>query len=284
MAETPYRPTLRTVLCSVLLWGLVAACDSSPSSPEPPACAVPSAAPAGAEGPAGQAPGGGGLEVTDHGFSATGGGDHLSLGGLVRNTSGSIAYRTTVVFRLADVQGNDPVHEWSTRQLTIVVPVIRPGEEVAVASLVGLRLDVNPIDKPIKIAEFDIVLGPTRWLGAETASAFPPFVAGPVTVDRDAPGSDEGTIRFSVTTASCRELLPRGASAVFFNRAGAVVGGALDPGNGTGSCAIPGYDARISERHQIPAGIDVARTRVTPYCDFTRRDVSGHPPSGAPIN
>lgn len=284
MAETPYRPALRAALCSVLLWGLVAACDSSPSSPEQPACAVPSAAPAGIEGPAGKAPGGGGLEVTDHGFSATGGGDYLSLGGLVRNTSGSIAYRTSVVFRLADAQGNNPVDEGSTPQLTIVVPVIRPGEEVAVASMVGLRLDVDPIDKPIEVAEFGVILGSTRWLGTEAASAFPPFVTGPVTVDRDAPGSDQGSIRFSVTTASCRELSPRGAAAVFFDRAGAVVGGALDPGNGTRSCAPPGYDALISGSHPIPTGIDEARTRVTPYCDFTRRDVSGYPPSAAPVN
>jgi hypothetical protein len=63
---------------------------------------VPTTEPEGTEAPANQAPGGGGLQVVDHGYTQVGGNGHVSLGALVRNTRAE-AVRRAVQLKSADV-------------------------------------------------------------------------------------------------------------------------------------------------------------------------------------
>lgn len=265
------------LLCVVALAG-VSACekDSAPS-----ACAVPTAAPAGTEAPAGQAPGGGGLEVVDRGFTEIDG--EVSLGALVRNASSQIAYRTTVTLRLADSQGRDPVHETSRRQLVLEIPVVRPGEQVAVASRAGLRFDLKPSGAAADVAAFDVVLDSTRWLAANNSTAFPAFTTTLQRTERNELEEGSGRLWYSVATTSCRSLPARGAYAVFFDPAGTVVGGAIEPSGGREMCETPAYDKILVASKSLPPGIDEARTLVSVYCDLAAPS-GGFRPSGAPFN
>ena len=281
MTTGPRRPVWPAVVLPLLLVAAVSACDRERPPDDPPACAVPTAAPPGTEKPAARAPGGGGLEVVDHGFTQIGG--TASLGGLVRNTSRQIAYRTAVVLRLTDREGRDPVHEVSRAQLIIEIPVVRPGEQVAVASWAGMRTDLAPSGTPAEVATFTVELGSTRWVEAGDAAQFPAFTSTVTQVERSEAETESGQVGYAVTTTSCRPLVPRGAAAVFFGPAGSVVGGTLEPGGGARGCGTTGYEASISANRSIPPGIDEARTLVSVYCDLAA-PASGFRPSAAPIN
>jgi hypothetical protein len=248
----------------------VSACDSDASpSTKASACAVPTAAPSATVGPADRAPGGGGLQVVDHGYTEVGPTSaSVSLGALVRNTSSQIAYRTRVTLRVTDAQGRPAIHPWSSAQLILAIPVIMPGQEVPVASSGGLRTDLDPFGGADKVASFEVVLGPTQWLPADHATWFPTFTTTYRRVERDKDDPESGRVWYSVTSTSCRPLVSRGAAAVFFNPAGAVVGGAFDPDNPSPYCGGDPYDGSLLTPPSIPTGIDEAKTRVAAYCDL----------------
>jgi hypothetical protein len=273
------RPAV--LLCAVLV-AMTGACEADTPRGDPPACAVPASLPPGTEAPAGQAPGGGGLEVTDHGFTRIRG--TASLGALIRNTSGQIAYGTTVALRLADNAGRDPVHEVSRPQLIVRIPVVRPGEQVAVGSWVGMRTDLKPSGDPAEVATFDVVLGSTQWMDANLGAAFPPFTSAVQRIRRSEAEKSTGQVLYSVTTDSCRQMSSRGAAAVFLDPDGSIAGGALEPGGGPTECGTKNYDDAIGVNNAIPDGIDEARTVVSLYCDLTAAPGHGIRPSGAPIN
>jgi hypothetical protein len=244
---------------------------------------VPTAAPDGTEAPAGQAPGGGGLQVVDHGYTDVGGNGYVSLGAFVRNTSSRVAYRTAVTLRVSDAQGRTAVDPLNAAQLILEIPVIRPGQQVAVGSSAGLRTDLSLNGAPDKVATFDVVLGSTLWLPARSASLFPSFTTTYRSIERSDVQPATGSVRYSVTSTSCRPLVSRGTFAVFVNAAGAVVGGAFDPDNTSPRCGTAGYDESLIAVHSIPTDIDEAKTQVSAYCDLAA--VGGElKPSGAPFN
>lgn len=257
---------------------------SSPS-PRSSACGVPTAAPAGTDAPAGQAPGGGGLQVVDHGYTQVGSNGYaVSLGALVRNTSGRVAYRTTVTLRVLDAQGRTAIDALNARQLILEIPVIQPGQQVPVGSSAGLRTDLSLNGAPDNVASLDVLLGSTRWLPAQDAGLFPAVTTTFRGIERDGPDSASGGVRYSVSPTSCRQLVARGTFAVFVNSAGAVVGGAFDPDYTPPHCGTTRYDGSLDVLAGIPTGIDEARTQVSSYCDIAPVGGGDLKPSGAPFN
>jgi hypothetical protein len=244
---------------------------------------VPTAAPDGTEAPANQAPGGGGVQVVDQGYTQVGGNSYVSLGALVRNTSSQIAYRTAVTPRATDAQGHTAVDPLNAGQLILEIPVIRPGQQVAVGSSAGLRTDLSLSGAPDKVARFDVVLGSTLWLPANDATSFPSFTTTYRGIDRNDVQPATGAVHYAVTSTSRRPLVSRGTFAVFVNPAGAVVGGAFDPDTSSPRCGTAGYNGSLIAVQSIPTGIDEAKTQVSGYCDLAA--VGGElKPSGAPFN
>jgi hypothetical protein len=278
------RPVPWAVVMCVTLMVAVSGCepDSSPHAQTSP-CDVPSAVPTGTDSPADQAPGGGGLQVVDHGYTQVAGNSYVSLGAFVRNTSSRIAYRTEVTLRVSDSQGRTAVDPLNAAQLVLEIPVITPGQQVAVGSSAGLRTDRTPNGAPDKVASFDVVLGSTLWLPTADAASFPSFTTTYRRMERNQVQPASGSLWYSVTSTSCRPLVSRGTVAVFVNQAGAVVGGALDPDNSSPRCGTAGYDESLIAVQSIPTSIDDAKTQVSPYCDLAA--VGGDlKPSGAAIN
>jgi hypothetical protein len=261
-------------------------CDrGSSSSPESSACAIPTAAPDGVYASAGQPPGGGGgLQVVSHGFTQLGAGRYnVSLGAVVRNTSDKIAYRTEVRLRITDAQGRDAVHPSHAQWLVQQVPVIRPGEQVAVGSTVGTRDDVSLNGAADEVKSFEVALGSAVWLPAEDAASFPTFTAAFRGIERDSEHPESGRVQYSVTSNACRSMTPRGTAAVFFDSSGAVVGGLIDGVGDLGNCGTASYDATTVD-YGIPVKIDEARTQMTEYCDLSGLANGVFRPSGAPVN
>jgi hypothetical protein len=226
------------------------------------------------------------LEVVDHGFtqfSASVDAGRVSLGALVRNTSDQIAYRTGVKLRIKDAQGLDAVHPWNARELIMEIPVIRPGEQVAVGKKVGTRFDVNLDQAPDKVTAFDVELGSATWLPADSAALFPTFTTTFRGIGRDREDILTLGVQYSVGSTSCRQLTSRGTAVVFVNSSGAVVGGSIDKIGDQGRCGTEGY-TKANQDDSIPAGIDEGRTLVTEYCDLSRPEGGVYRPSGAPFN
>jgi hypothetical protein len=245
---------------------------------------MPSSAPASTDTPADQAPGGGGIQVVDHGYTQVGGnGYSVSLGAFLRNTSSQIAYRTLVTLRVTDARGRFAADPLNAAQLVLDVPVIKPGQRVAIGSSAGLRTDLSPNGAPDEVAAFDVVLGPTHWLPASDAALFPSFATTYRRLDRDDEQPESGSLWYSVTSTSCRPLASRGTAAVFVDPAGAIVGGAFDPADNSPRCGTAGYNAYLLTPRSIPTGIDEDRTQITSYCDLAA--ASGTlKPSDAPFN
>ncbi|BCJ44416.1 hypothetical protein Aiant_50730 [Actinoplanes ianthinogenes] len=222
-----------------------------------------------------------GLEVTDHGFSQFDGRSNVSLGAVVRNTSGRIAYRTEVSLRVVDAQGRDAVHPSHARWLIQQIPVIRPGEQVALGATVATREVVGGAAD--KVSSFDVAFGSVTWLPADTAASFPPFAATVHDIERSKEERLTGSVRYSVTSTACRPMTPRGTAAVFFDSSGAVVGGLLDAVHEPSQCGTAGYDARTLDS-DIPLRADQAKTLVSEYCDLSRLAGGVYRPSGEPVN
>ncbi len=272
------------VLLGLTLVAMLSGCDSGASEVEPSVCAVPTAPPTGTYAPAGQASGGG-LEVVDHGFTQLGeGASDVSLGALVRNTSDRIAYRAEVRLRVTDEQGGDAVHPAHVEALNQVIPVIRPGEQVAVGATVAVRDDMWPKQAATyKVASFDVEFGPVMWLPPGDAALFPTFTATFRGIGRDNSDSTLDGVRFSVVSTSCRQMFARGTSVVFLDSSGRVVGGLIDGVGDQAHCGTGEYSDTILE-DDLPKGIDAGRTVVTEYCDLARSQWGVLRPSGAPFN
>ncbi|TWG13781.1 hypothetical protein FHX34_10469 [Actinoplanes teichomyceticus] len=202
---------------------------------------------------------------------------------MVRNTSGLIAYRTGVKLRIRDAQGRDAVHPVNARELVMEIPVVRPGERVAVGARVGTRDDVSLNGAADKVVRFDVELGSATWLPADDAALFPTFTATFRGIGRNSTDPVRGGIRYSVTSMSCRQMASRGTAAVFFDSSGAVVGGTIDGIGDPRRCGTDGYEKTSLETY-VPKGIDEARTLLTEYCDVSRPEGGVFRPSGAPFN
>ncbi|ASW55515.1 hypothetical protein [Plantactinospora sp. KBS50] len=208
----------------------------------------------------------------------------MSLGAIVRNTASQIAYRTTVTLRVSDPQGRTAIDPLNAAQLILEIPIIMPGQQVAVASSAGLRTDLSPAGRPDKVASFDVTLGPTLWLPPENTTLFPTVTTTYLGVDRFDGDPTSGRVRYSVTSTSCRPLVARGSFAVFLDQTGAVVGGAFDPDTTSPHCDAMDHEESLSTIHSIPTGIDEAKTVVSVYCDIATVGGGRVKPSGAPFN
>jgi hypothetical protein len=226
------------------------------------------------------------LEVVDHGFTQfpdPAGAGRVSLGALIRNTSNRIAYRAGVKLQITDAQGQDAVDPVNARELILEIPVIRPGEQVALGKRAGTRDDVSPDATSDKVTAFDVQLGSVTWLTAGDAALFPSFPAAFRGIERAGKSSVTGQVRYSVASTSCRQMTPRGTAVVFFDPSGHVVGGTIDGIGDPTHCGTAGYDKATLDT-TIPLGIDQAKTLVTEYCDPAPPQWGVYRPSGAPVN
>jgi hypothetical protein len=278
------RLTLHAILGAVLV-GALAACVSGAPAVKPSACVVASTPAAGIHALAALAPGGGGLEVVDHGFSPLGDGRvDVSSGALVRNTSDQIAYRAEVKLHLTDARGRDAVHPWSSRWLNQEIPVIRPGEQVAIGARLGLREDpYYNRDPAYKVTNFDVELGSATWVPPEDKALFPEFPAIFRGIGAQNSASPLKGVQFSVTSTSCRQMIARGTAVAFLDSSGHVVGGLIDGIGDQTHCGTEDY-LKTTLEGGIPKGIDEQKTVVTEYCDPARPQWGTYRPSGAPVN
>ena len=278
-----HRLVAWTVLIGLTVMFGVGACQSG-SSPSATTCAVPTVAPAGTQAPATAAPGGGGLEVVDHGFTQLGRHDQwVSVGALIRNTSSHIAYQTKVTLRVTDAQGHTAIDPLNAAQFILAIPVIRPGEEVPIGMSGGVLWDTNVSVDPDRVTAFDVVLGSTEWLPARDAASFPAFTTTYQRIERDTGDPESGAVWFSVASPTCRPMVSRGVVAVFYNQAGTVVGGTFDSDNTSPYCASAQYTGWLATLPAIPQNIDEAKTQVASYCDLASPG-GDLKPSGAPFN
>ena len=278
-----HHPVAWAVVVGLTVMFGAGACQSS-SPPSAKACTVPTVAPAGIQGPATAAPGGGGLEVVDHGFTQVGRHNNwVSVGALIRNTSSQIAYQTKVTLRVTDAQGNTAIDPLNAAQFILAIPVIRPGEDVPIGMSGGVLWDTNVSIDPDTVTAFDVALGPTQWLPARDAASFPTFTTTYQRIERDTEDPEAGAVWFAVASSACRPLVSRGVVAVFFNRAGTMVGGTFDSDNTSPYCASTHYTGWLATLPAIPQNIDEAKTQVASYCDLA--SPGGElKPSGAPFN
>lgn len=225
-------------------------------------CAAPSGPVAGTDGRADAAPGGGGLAVTAKGFTQLSNrGFRVSLGAEVENTSGKVAYRTLVTFSYTDAQQQSAVPA-DSRQLTLAIPVILPGQRVPVGTWAYVRTGSN--GAPVHVADVQVQLGAVRWAARD--AGFAELSARAQAVTRDG-NPVIGTVTYSTNSGYCRTLSPRGIAMVFRDSSGAVVGGNIDLGNPHQKCAPGTTTTDALAIYSLPPGMDDSKTEVYPYCD-----------------
>jgi hypothetical protein len=238
---------------------------------------VPTAPVGGVDGAAGIAPGGGGLRVTEQGFTQLGPNRRtVSLGAVLENTSTRVAYRARVRFGYVDAAGRSAVTP-NSPELSLEIPVILPGQRVPVGTWAYVRK--GPLSTAVTIVDLRVVLGTVRW--APSGGAFAQLSARPRTTIRSAGDPLSGTITYAVDSRYCRALSPRGVGVVFRNAAGTIVGGSLDLGSAQQKCAPGTSVARALVIQSLPADIDERKTEIYPYCDLAPARVGA---ADAPIN
>lgn len=219
------------------------------------------------------APGGGGLRVAEVGHSPlpadSVGLYHMSIGAIIENTSGQVAYGAMVTFGALDARGRSAI----APDLDVLqqIPVIMPGQRVGVGVMALVYSDTRLVpgtdrftDGPVPVARLAVSLGKVRWLPADGTWASVTATAETVT-DADRPGLAEA--RYDAHSPYCRSLAPHGAGVIYRNAAGMVIGGALQPADAS-SCR-PGTTHVVQEMNAapLPAGTDPGRIEVYPYCD-----------------
>ena len=124
----------------------------------------------GQPGSAASAPGGGGIRVVEQGFSHDPS-SAVSLGAMLENTSGTVAYRTALTFRLFDAADAE-LPETGSAALTVEVPVILPGQRVGAGT--------GTYRGSATVASVEVDLGSTTWAPREAlGSTFSPVAATP---------------------------------------------------------------------------------------------------------
>ena len=220
------------------------------------------------------------LRVVDSGFTVVGPGPAtLSMGAVVSNSGARVAYRTRVAFMPVDVKGQNPVAADERRPLVLDVPVILPGQEVAVGTSVPLG-GPGPMDGPTgRVTRVAVTADATARLDA---TAFQPIQATLLSDRSNRAQDGSTTVDYEVHSGYCDDLYSRGASVVFRDDAGHVLGGDLinDTGGGcqTGTKLVQVQTAEKS----VPQRADLNRTIVSTYCDVSRATPSGR--TGAPAN
>ncbi|GAA0708568.1 hypothetical protein Drose_13135 [Dactylosporangium roseum] len=201
------------------------------------------------------------LSVSEQGFSPTAG-RIVSIGGIVVNNSKQAAYRTRVTFRVVGADGTSLVRPQSAQLLHQEIPVVLPGERVAVGA--GVSMDPDAVRS---IARVEIELGGTRSVPADPANPlFRPLtvtLAGPTT---STAGASAGSLHFGVTASGCTGLVERGVGIVYRDAGGTIVGGALNAGAAKGRCAGTGGPQTVTVT-DVPPTAELSKTRISVYCD-----------------
>jgi hypothetical protein len=254
-----------TIVAVVAVIGGVALSRRMRSGPSSASCDVPTSPPSGISAPATQAPGGGGLRVIEKGFSQVGTkGLTVSLGALLENTSTQVAYRSRITFRVFDAQHASAVPPDHDKYVIQEIPVVLPGQRIGVGAWSYVRDD--PSGRPARVSGFEVDLGTAQWMPRDKG-AFAQISTRHQRTERSPVEQETGTIHYSVESAYCRALAPRGVAAVFRNSAGTVIGGSFEWALIPPRC-LPGTSAEsVGTFRSIPPDIDDSRTESYPYCD-----------------
>lgn len=254
---------------------------------EPPApsqsCTNPAAAPDGEVGSPAHAPGGGGLRVVDSGFTQiSASSETVSLGAVLENTSGQVAYRTRIAFRVFDQRKRPVTVSDASRFSRVEIPVILPGQRI----VTGNRVYVNETAAglPLRVTGFEIDLGITRWLPADAVTRlFAQVSVEGQRTERSDTVRTGGGVTYTLRSGYCYSVPLRGVAMVFRNNAGTILGGDFDH-NTVGEQCQPGASRGSAGADQsMPEGIDLTKTEVSAYCDISRPAL-GPSESDAPIN
>jgi hypothetical protein len=223
---------------------------------------VPTVVSGGVDGRADAAPGGGGLRVVEKGITQVSKGFRVSLGAVVENTSGQVAYRARVTFAYSDAHGRSVVPP-NRPELAMQIPVILPGQRIPVGNWSYVVWDAD--DTLPVVADVQVTLGSVRWL--PSGSAFAQITARPHAAARSDVSAETASVTYTVDSHYCRALTPHGVAMVFRDRTGRVVGGSLDLISAQEKCQPGLSDADADAFESMPLGIDESRTEVYPYCD-----------------
>jgi hypothetical protein len=272
------------LLAAAMAGGIVQLVRDRSEPPTPaPSCANPAPELAGEVGPATNAPGGGGLRIVDKGFTQIRASSvTVSLGAVLENTSGRVAYRTRIAFRVFDQKKRPVTASNGSRFSRIEIPVIFPSQRIVAANRAYVNEDVSGL--PLTVAGFEIDLGSTRWLPTEavTRSIARVSVEGQRT-ERSNAVSTGGGVTYTIRSGYCYAVPLRGVAMVFRNSAGTILGGDFDHNTMDAQCQ-PGISRGSAGADQsMPETIDLSKTEVSPYCDISRPPLAPSE-SDAPIN
>jgi hypothetical protein len=273
------------VLASVA--GVVLTRMMRPSTPAE-SCLRPSAPSTANPAPAVQAPGGGGVEVVEQGFTQMVSplpalsGEWVGIGAVLANTSDHVAYRTRLVLRVLDERGNSVLPEPYSPFANVEIPLIMPGQHIDVGS--RLPVGEDAAGRSVRVARIEVNLGDTHWLPGAGNQGLAQVVTHHQHTERSPRSPTNSSTYYSVESPYCGKLFPRGLSIVFRDATGKVVGGDFD---GTGGVLLrcdPGADeSQTSTLDVLPPNFDGPKTTVSMYCDLQPKDRTIPTPSGAPV-
>lgn len=279
-------PWIVAALAAILLAGffLILRATSAPTTASSPTCrlAQPSMGTYEAESS--------GVRVVTKGYSRVG--SKVSMGAVLTNTTNKIAYRTLTTFDALDSAGRTVIDSENQLFRTQVIPVMLPGDSLAVGLSNALNDDVTRTGRA-RISSIIVTVSVGRWLTeGDEWSGFGRVSATVVAGSGVREPNGSGSLRFDVESSNCEigpynvrgGLVSRGASAVFRDASGSVIGGSLDFLPDQEACK-PGKRTALRfsiAQTDIPANADLDRTSITAYCDFERP--TGRPASGAPYN
>jgi hypothetical protein len=262
-----------TAVVVVLADGALPWSDGSSSS----ACDIPDSV-SGPEGAA--APDGGSLRVVEQGFTQDVDGA-VNMGALLENTSGEIAYRTLVTFRLFD-PAHTELPESVGAPLRVEIPIVLPGQRIGTGSAT--------YRSNVRVASFEISLDQTTWVPRRSLGrSFAPVTGAYLRTARFQPRIPTSVdIHYKEASANCRGLDSRTTAVVFRDGTGKIVGGNVaspdmpivfrdELGNDLGgdrqrpptpSCSRGERETWIVPSAGQPATADDAHTEIYPYCDL----------------
>ncbi|MFY1654443.1 hypothetical protein ACN27J_26625 [Solwaraspora sp. WMMB762] len=286
-ASIRLRPTVPAALAVVLVAAAAVTAACSPDlEPDPAASCIeaPDRPLTGTAGPSAEAPDGGGLRVVESGVTIVPpvrrpGSATASIGVIVENTSGYVAYRTRVSFDVRDGAGDTVVVGDGGGTVLLEVPLLLPGARSGVGTAVYVDEAADAADR----VEVDTTLGATTWVEHR-----PDEVAGVTTThDRttivDAE-SHSGIVYYRMASPYCTGLFTRGVGTIFRDATGQIVGGSIDGDKGSRRCDPDQAEQLTDVIRSIPAQFDDSRTESYPYCDFGPAPSSPGWATTAPFN
>ncbi|HEV8558279.1 MAG TPA: hypothetical protein VGR06_18050 [Actinophytocola sp.] len=232
-------------------------------------------------GPQGtSAPDGGSVRVLEQGFTQDADGA-VNMGALLENTSGDVAYRTLVTFRLFD-PAHTELPESAGTPLRVEIPIVLPGQRIGTGSAT--------YRSSVRVSSFEINLDRTAWVPRDSfGQGFAPVTGTYLRTARFQPRIPASVdIHYKETSANCRGLESRTTAVVFRNSAGKIVGGNVaspdvpivfrdEQGNDLGgdwqrpptpSCSRGERETWIVPSAGQPSTADDAHTEIYPYCDL----------------